>query len=296
MTGSCYLIAELANVCKPSRGFLLSFGWPSGASIASTKLRSFGPEPAGLLQPTVGWGFEQTERSGGKREEGRWIQQNRQSPHTQDTLAHTRMSMSAFTNLFGGGQKQQQGPSLLADWNSYATHTDVESGPTASTSSSDKLFSSAEQAGAKVSDFFKSGYSQVQSGISTASSSLPTAESFRYRWVGGDGGRAGGRQGGADRSADLLEQKAVTLSVPVPVQHTHRAAAHVLLLLLSCGWRLLDAGLLHFPAHHCRVPGQVCNELHARLPLHHGSVHQPARLEAAAAAYDIKKQAAVQCW
>ena len=95
--------------------------------------------------------------------------------------------MSWFTNLVGGkGQgTQEEGASLLQDWNSYSAR-DVESGA-ASSSGADSLFKTVEgagtNAGAKITELFSSVTSSVTTTVKGGVAALPTAETFRYRSV-----------------------------------------------------------------------------------------------------------------
>lgn len=78
------------------------------------------------------------------------------------------------------------------------------------------------------------------------------------------------------------------------LQPAQRPAAGVLLLLLGRRLRVPAAGLHALPAHHHPLALQVCAQLHAGLPGHHGRLHGAARLAHAAGAHDVPRTAALQ--
>jgi hypothetical protein len=77
-------------------------------------------------------------------------------------------------------------------------------------------------------------------------------------------------------------------------QHPNRAAACILLQLPRRRWYFPAARLHHLPAHDHSLTIEVRDELHTRLPVHHGRLLHVAWVAAAAAAHVLQGAAAVQ--
>ncbi|GBF97008.1 hypothetical protein Rsub_09805 [Raphidocelis subcapitata] len=84
--------------------------------------------------------------------------------------------LNALPAGLGGQQQQQkQQSSLLADWQTYQQHADVEGGGAAGGPGPAGISGRAQELGGSILTFFRSGYTTVSDGIGSAQ--IPTLES-----------------------------------------------------------------------------------------------------------------------